>query len=68
MFGTNRMIFRPGAGFVTSGREKEVRVDLPAAPKGGLSGFVEATLKQRLMEGRLMPGERLVTRDLAARP
>lgn len=67
MFGTNRMIFRPGAGFVTSGREKEVRVDLPAAPKGGLSGFVEATLKQRLMEGRLMPGERLVTRDLAAR-
>jgi GntR family colanic acid and biofilm gene transcriptional regulator len=42
-------------------------LDLPAAPKGGLSGFVEATLKQGLMEGRLKPGERLVTRDLAAR-
>jgi GntR family colanic acid and biofilm gene transcriptional regulator len=42
-------------------------VDLPVAPKGGLSGFVEATLKQGLLEGRLKPGERLVTRDLAVR-
>lgn len=42
-------------------------MDLPVAPKGGLSGFVEVTLKQALLEGRLKPGERLVTRDLAAR-
>ncbi len=37
------------------------------APKGGLAGFAERSLKQALLEGRLRPGERLVTRDLAAR-
>lgn len=42
-------------------------LDLPEAPRGGLAGFVEQTLKQALMEGRLKRGERLVTRDLAAR-
>lgn len=40
---------------------------LPIAPKGGLTGHVERTLKQALMEGSLKPGERLVARDLAAR-
>lgn len=40
---------------------------LPVAPKGGLTGHVERTLKQALMEGSLKPGERLVARDLAAR-
>jgi len=41
--------------------------DFAPAPKGGLVGFVERSLKQALVEGRLRPGERLVTRDLAAR-
>ncbi|WP_027351012.1 FCD domain-containing protein [Halotalea alkalilenta] len=36
------------------------------APKGGLSGYVERTLKQALIEGKLLPGERLVAKDLAA--
>ena len=71
MFGTKRLRFRPGGRFEcassVAGPLEEWALDLPAAPKGGLSGFVEATLKQRLMEGRLKPGERLVTRDLAAR-
>ena len=40
---------------------------LPIAPKGGLAGHVERTLKQALMEGSLKPGERLVARDLAQR-
>lgn len=40
---------------------------LPVAPKGGLTGHVERTLKQALMEGSLKPGERLIARDLAAR-
>ncbi len=40
---------------------------LPIAPKGGLTGHVERTLKQALMEGSLRPGERLIARDLAAR-
>ena len=38
-----------------------------AAPKGGLTGNVERTLKQALKEGSLKPGERLIARDLAAR-
>jgi GntR family colanic acid and biofilm gene transcriptional regulator len=42
-------------------------LDLPIAPKGGLAGHVERTLKQALMEGSLKPGERLVARDLAER-
>jgi len=42
-------------------------VDLPNAPKGGLTGFVERALKQALIAGQLKPGERLVTRELAAR-
>lgn len=37
------------------------------APKGGLTGFVERSLSQALLDGRLHPGERLVTRDLASR-
>ena len=41
--------------------------DFARAPKGGLVGFVESQLRQALLEGRLRPGERLVTRDLAAR-
>lgn len=40
---------------------------LPIAPKGGLTGHVERSLKQALMEGSLKPGERLIARDLAAR-
>ncbi len=39
--------------------------EFAAAPKGGLAGFVERSLKQALLEGRLRPGERLVTRELA---
>lgn len=42
-------------------------MDLPNAPKGGLTGFVERALKQALIAGQLKPGERLVTRELAAR-
>ncbi|MFI5012862.1 MAG: GntR family transcriptional regulator [Hyphomicrobiales bacterium] len=42
-------------------------MDLPMAPKGGLTGHVERALKQALMEGSLKPGERLVARDLAER-
>jgi GntR family colanic acid and biofilm gene transcriptional regulator len=45
----------------------ETCVDFPMAPKGGLTGFVERALKQALMAGQLKPGERLVTRELAAR-
>lgn len=41
--------------------------DFPPAPKGGLAGFAERSLKQALLDGRLRPGERLVTRELAAR-
>lgn len=41
--------------------------DMMAAPKGGLAGFAERALKQAIQEGRLHPGERLVTRPLAAR-
>lgn len=56
------------AGLVPVGCPGEdVALDLPEAPKGGLAGFVEQTLKQALMEGRLKPGDRLVTRDLAVR-
>src|SRR5260370_25901006 len=44
-----------------------VSLDLPLPPKGGLTGHVERTLKQALMEGSLKPGERLVARDLAER-
>ena len=39
--------------------------EFAAAPKGGLAGFVERSLKQALLEGRLRPGERLVTREFA---
>ncbi len=41
--------------------------DMAPAPKGGLAGFAERALKQAIQEGRLRPGERLVTRPLAAR-
>lgn len=41
--------------------------EFPTAPKGGLAGFVERTLKEALLSGRLMPGERLVTREMAAK-
>ncbi len=41
--------------------------DLTPAPKGGLAGFAERALKQAIQEGRLRPGERLVTRQLAER-
>jgi GntR family colanic acid and biofilm gene transcriptional regulator len=41
--------------------------DFVQAPKGGLAGFAERSLKQALLDGRLRPGERLVTRELAAR-
>lgn len=40
--------------------------DFALAPKGGLAGFAERALKQAIQEGRLRPGERLVTRHLAA--
>ncbi len=36
------------------------------APKGGLAGHAERALKRRLIEGMLRPGERLITRDIAA--
>lgn len=42
-------------------------IDLPQAPKGGLAGFAERSLKQALLEARLKPGQRLVTRELAQR-
>ena len=42
-------------------------MDFPFAPKGGLAGFVERALKRALMSGQLKPGERLVTRELAAK-
>lgn len=41
--------------------------DFTQAPKGGLAGFAERSLKQALLDGRLRPGERLVTREIAAR-
>jgi GntR family colanic acid and biofilm gene transcriptional regulator len=41
--------------------------DFARAPRGGLAGFAERALKQALLNGRLRPGERLVTRDLAQR-
>ena len=41
-------------------------VDLEPAPRGGLAGYVERALKQALLQGTLRPGQRLVTRDLAA--
>lgn len=41
-------------------------IDLPQAPKGGLAGFAERTLKTALLEARLRPGQRLVTRELAS--
>ena len=40
--------------------------DFTPAPRGGLAGYVERALKQALLEGKLRPGERLVTRELAA--
>jgi GntR family colanic acid and biofilm gene transcriptional regulator len=40
--------------------------DFALAPRGGLAGYVERALKQGLLEGKLRPGQRLVTRDLAA--
>ena len=40
-------------------------LDLAPAPRGGLAGYVERSLKQALLEGKLQPGQRLVTRDLA---
>ena len=41
--------------------------DFIPAPKGGLAGYAERALKQALLEGKLRPGERLITRDLAER-
>ena len=42
-------------------------LDFVPVPRGGLAGYVERSLKQALLDGSLQPGERLVTRDLAAR-
>ncbi len=42
-------------------------LDFAPAPRGGLAGYVERSLKQALLDGSLQPGERLITRDLAAR-
>ncbi len=41
-------------------------LDFAPAPRGGLAGYVERSVKQALLDGTLRPGERLVTRDLAA--
>lgn len=51
----------------SSAREAPLPDDFAIAPKGGLAGFAERALKHAIQEGRLRPGERLVTRQLAER-
>ena len=42
-----------------------MELELATAPKGGLTAFVEKTIKDALMSGGVKPGEHLVTRTLA---
>jgi GntR family colanic acid and biofilm gene transcriptional regulator len=56
-----------GTTVAAARRDVAMDSDFIQAPKGGLAGFAERSLKQALLDGRLRPGERLVTRELAAR-